>query len=141
MVGHQSITPGNVCLLHKCHHCCKETEMILSKADIDRISKSTSLRPLDFSFINSEGHKVLQNEVKRVKGDEGEYCVFLNTEGKCTIYSNRPNGCRFYPVIWDHSGHLAILDDYCPYASHFDPPGKKIENALETFILKIYGLI
>ncbi|MFW9855213.1 MAG: YkgJ family cysteine cluster protein [Candidatus Thorarchaeota archaeon] len=141
MVGYQNITPGNICLLRKCHHCCRETEMILSKLDINRISESTNLKPSDFSFINDEGQKVIQNEAKRVDGVEGEYCVFLNAEGKCIIYSVRPIGCRFYPVIWDHSNHVAILDDYCPYTSHFDPPGKNMEKALETFILKIYGLI
>lgn len=60
-----------------------------------------------------------------VTGDDGRClrnvsgrCVFLADDG-CTIYPNRPEGCRLYPLIYDETRGHARLDDLCPYRSEF----------------------
>lgn len=45
-------------------------------------------------------------------------CFFLK-DGRCSIYSIRPEGCRLYPLIFDASERGAVLDDFCPYRTEF----------------------
>lgn len=34
------------------------------------------------------------------KVESGKPCYFLNIVSKCTIYEDRPNGCRSYECLW-----------------------------------------
>ena len=98
----------NVCI--SCGKCCVETEMILSEQDIRLIldhSESYQKKD-DFTFINHRGLYQLKN----IDG----YCVlFNNSSNKCEIYDLRPQGCRFYPLIYDTSKNKCILDQECPH--------------------------
>ena len=87
-----------------CGVCCTETEMLLSEKDINRIAKQGFSKRF-FLKINKEGYAQLKNR-------EG-HCVFYNSEKqRCSIYANRPLGCRVYPVILDEEKGI-ILDDIC----------------------------
>ncbi|MHA1916018.1 MAG: YkgJ family cysteine cluster protein [Promethearchaeota archaeon] len=103
-----------------CGKCCLETEMILSRSDIEIITKhSTSdLKKEDFSVDNKYG----QSELKNIEG----HCVFLEESSKmCTIYEHRPTGCRFYPLIYDFQERTCILDGDCPRTNLFYRDKKK----------------
>ncbi len=79
-----------------CGECCLITEMILSKEDIKRIIKSSpnNLKKEEFVFKNKEGFFQLKNI--------SEHCVFFDFLSKqCKVYESRPQGCRFYPLIFD----------------------------------------
>jgi uncharacterized protein len=71
----------------------------------------------DFFATMSDGFKVLLNS-------SAGRCVFH--DGKhCTIYENRPGGCRLYPVILDEELMLPVRDELCPYRSEFKLASKE----------------
>ena len=87
-----------------CGVCCTETEMLLSEADIKRlVDKGFSL---DFFVkFDKQGYAQLRNF--------SGYCVFYDLHNRrCSIYANRPEGCRVYPVILDEEIGI-ILDEIC----------------------------
>lgn len=125
---------GEICLKYKCHHCCNETEMLLTKKDIHRIVTMMSIPAKEFVVINNDGYKALRNK----QTDQKTQCYFLDQHGLCIIYEIRPEGCQFYPFIWDMIEHRMITDDYCPHENEFKkPPG--ISKNLEEFIFKLFG--
>ena len=126
---------GNVCQEQKCHHCCKETEMLILKTDAIRISKVAGIPISEFSFLTEDNQRMLKN--KRSK--DQKICFFLDEDGLCSIYENRPEGCSYYPIIWDLTNHQAVSDDYCPHHKQFREKIEKITPNLELFILKLYG--
>ena len=96
------------CIDLDCIQCCKNTKMILSEKDIDRIQS------LGFSydfFIN------INNGWLELKNKNGA-CVFHNYK-KCIIYENRPEGCQLYPITYDNDNKCTIFDKECPHQSKF----------------------
>ena len=124
------------CRKHNCHKCCIETEMLLIKSDIKRIRIETGIHPKDFVHQTEEGFWMLKNKSMICE----ETCFFLQIDGLCSIYRIRPDGCRFYPWIWDLESHRVIPDDFCPYNEEFEQEKEK-NNQLELFILKLFGQI
>ena len=89
-----------------CGRCCLETEMILSQQDIDLIISNKSCNEF-FVFKNSNGDFQLKN----IEG----HCVFFDLTSKnCSIYEYRPQGCRFYPLIYDFQMKKCVFDKDCP---------------------------
>ena len=87
-----------------CGVCCTETEMLLSKKDIKRLEKK-GFSQKQFVQYDNQGYAQLKNR-------DG-YCVFYDLKNQqCSIYVNRPAGCRVYPVILDEEIGI-ILDDIC----------------------------
>ena len=92
-----------------CGKCCLETEMILSKQDLNIILNNTpnTLKKDDIVFKNSDGFFQLKNFMR--------HCVFFNISSKeCKIYELRPQGCKFYPLIYDHDNKSCVMDTDCP---------------------------
>lgn len=82
--------------------------MPLSNSDIARI------RGIGFSedfFVHE------RNGARRLRNSSGR-CVFHNGE-VCTIYADRPEGCRIYPVVLDVNKRRAVLDSNCPHRERF----------------------
>ena len=100
---------GVPCVNHNCVKCCLETEMPLSRFDIDRILE------LDHQL---EDFAVKTGREWRLKNRFGR-CVFLLAEG-CTIYSHRPEGCRIYPLVYDEATGKAVMHRLCPYRHEFE---------------------
>jgi len=97
-----------------CGKCCLETEMILSQQDIELIKNSypNNLRKQDFVFKN-------KNDQFQLKNIE-EHCVFFDLTSKnCNIYKFRPQGCRFYPLMFDINEEKCKLDEDCPRTNLF----------------------
>ena len=87
-----------------CGVCCTETEMLLSKKDIKRLEKK-GFSQNQFVQYDNQGYAQLKNR-------DG-YCVFYDLKNQqCSIYMDRPAGCRVYPVILDEEIGI-ILDDIC----------------------------
>jgi Fe-S-cluster containining protein len=83
--------------------------MFLLDEDIKRITALGYVE--DFFDETQEGFKVLKNS------KEGR-CVFHDGT-KCTIYENRPKGCKLYPIIFDIDYKKAVKDSFCPYRDEF----------------------
>ncbi len=115
---------GAPCLTHGCSRCCHNTEMMLTREDVERIE---SLGYRDF-YYESDGFLYLKNKNGK--------CVFLGEDGKCKIYEARPYGCRFYPYIYDYKRDQILLDDDCPYANEFSLQKPQALKNLVFMILK-----
>ena len=100
------------CKRHGCDHCCHSTEMPLTFGDIKRI------RALGFEekyFIREvDGWFQLRNIA------EG-HCFFLY-DGLCSIYPYRPQGCTYYPVVFDLDRGEIVLDTECPHRDEYHVP-------------------
>ena len=106
-----------------CGICCLNTDMILSEQDIILILNtysSINLKREDFVFRNRNSHFQLKNVEN--------HCVFFDILTKtCKIYFVRPQGCRFYPLIYDYDKRKCVLDKDCPRFHLF------YKNAKKTF--------
>ena len=99
-----------------CGNCCRETEMILSGQEIDLIKNRNpkNLKVSDFVKKTVEGLFQLKNV--------DNHCVFFDPIAKlCKIYTIRPQGCQFYPLIYDSDKRLCVLDQDCPRTELFYP--------------------
>lgn len=74
-----------------CANCCKSISPTLYDKDIERLSKSLRIKPVEFIekylIIDEENDYVFRNTP----------CPFLDSENYCGVYENRPKACREYP--------------------------------------------
>ena len=127
--------PGDICRKHNCHCCCLETEMLLSKDDITRITRITSFDPKMFAYHGENG----SYKIKNIQRNDKDHCFFLEQDGLCSIYEQKPEGCHYYPFVWDLSEHTARIDSsFCPHYLEFEQQFT-IPEDLEVFILKLFG--
>ena len=92
-----------------CLRCCKNTEMILLRCDLERI-EGLGYRRNDFAE--------LRDSFIRLRNVDGR-CIFLDeSSGGCRIYDARPLGCRIYPLIYDEDTGIRF-DSECPLASYW----------------------
>jgi Fe-S-cluster containining protein len=61
---------------------------------------------------------------------------FFHDGKKCTIYNNRPEGCKNYPVIFDDDTSCVRLDDDCPYSNQFEL-SKSIRERVVKLVSKL----
>jgi Fe-S-cluster containining protein len=98
----------DTCLQYRCVKCCLNREMPLSSSDIRQ------MRSLGFSksfFI------VKRNGKRQLKNSAGRR-IFHNGR-RCTIYNDRPEGCRLYPIILCEDTGETALDSYFPHHGKF----------------------
>lgn len=98
----------NFCIDYGCIQCCLETEMLLSNEDIERIRSFGFAQ--EFFIAKRDGWLQLKNYDGR--------CVFHNGI-ECSIYENRPEGCRLYPIIYNEDMN-ASFDEDCPHSDKFE---------------------
>lgn len=124
---------SEICM--NCGICCENTEMELSEKDINRIIRITRDTPnlKQFYIIDKKtGEKLLRNVDGR--------CIFQNPKTlTCIIYENRPEGCKFYPLIYDFQKRNCVLDSECPHKELFELTGnerKKRCNLLKSWVFR-----
>ncbi|MFX0083965.1 MAG: YkgJ family cysteine cluster protein [Candidatus Hodarchaeota archaeon] len=118
-------------LCENCGKCCLETEMILSQQDVELIRKKcpNNLKEQDFVFKNN-------NKKFQLKNMEG-HCVFFDYSSKnCNIYKYRPQGCKFYPLIFDVNEGKCKLDEDCPRTNLFYKNKREFKTTCQK--LKIF---
>ncbi len=102
-----------------CGICCTETEMLLAIRDIRRLEKK-GFSSNFFTEFDKQGYAVLKNR-------DG-YCVFYDLKGRrCSVYSDRPSGCRVYPVILDEEKGV-VFDDICGSCASISLKEKKVKG-------------
>lgn len=118
----------------KCGICCGDTKekkrhiLILSE-EANQISIKTGKKISDFTSICA-GKSPYFFEMN--KKDDGK-CVFLSSNNKCCIYSDRPLICRFYPfelVDRINEIHKFRSTDECPGINQGEILDKKYFNEL-----------
>ncbi|QOJ79426.1 YkgJ family cysteine cluster protein [Infirmifilum lucidum] len=103
-----------------CGLCCRNTEMVLTAGDIERLER------LGFS---REAFVELRGRLPRLRNVNG-YCVFYDRRtGRCTVYNYRPSGCRVYPLVFDEERGVAF-DPECPLVGEFASRREDIKRAL-----------
>ncbi|MFX1273077.1 MAG: YkgJ family cysteine cluster protein [Promethearchaeota archaeon] len=86
--------------------CCQETEMTITRKDAERIN-ALGYSTTDYSHKVNDGFC----ELKNVEG----HCFFYDKSSKeCKIYEARPEGCRWFPVVYHYKKRKCIGDDDCP---------------------------
>jgi len=101
--------------------------MLLLKDDVQRIVNLGFKE--DLFAVEFGGFKNLRNNNGR--------CVFHNGE-QCTIYPNRPLGCRLYPVIFNEDLNHPVMDRLCPFRAEF-PLSSKARQESAGLYLKLIG--
>jgi uncharacterized protein len=111
-----------------CGVCCTETEMLLSKKDIKRLEKK-GFSQNHFANYDKQGYAELKNR-------DG-YCIFYNLKNhRCSVYVDRPAGCRVYPVILDEETGI-ILDSICDSRKTITQSEKKLKGKRVIRLLEI----
>ncbi|MCL4430481.1 MAG: YkgJ family cysteine cluster protein [Chloroflexi bacterium] len=111
-----------------CGVCCTETEMLLSKKDIKRLERK-GFNQNQFVNYDTQGYALLKNR-------DG-YCVFYDLKKRqCSVYKDRPAGCRVYPVILDEETGI-ILDSICQSRSSITPSEKALKGKRVIMLLEV----
>ncbi len=121
-----------------CGKCCIETEMIVSEDDISLIiRKCQNYLPNQAFYFKNEDNLF---QLKNIEGN----CIFFEKNSKiCNIYEYRPQGCRFYPLIFDFEKQKCIYDKYCPRTHLFYKEKAVLNNTcknLKKFLKKQLNL-
>jgi Fe-S-cluster containining protein len=115
-----------------CGNCCKEPLLPLTDEDLMRLVSHTGSDPLKLvKFITRdeidmdhepEGFASLrQGKRVMVLRHERGRCIYLGSDDRCTVYAERPLGCRVFPLdpTFSRSGKLVRLQliqaTECPY--------------------------
>ncbi|MFW9944354.1 MAG: YkgJ family cysteine cluster protein [Candidatus Sifarchaeia archaeon] len=89
--------------------CCTETEMTVTREDVKRIN-ALGYAKQDYLIKGPAGFC----ELKNIDG----FCFFYDSDYMtCRIYDERPDGCRWYPVIYDAKKRKCMADTECPAAA------------------------
>jgi len=111
-----------------CGVCCTETEMLLSKKDIKRLEEK-GFSENQFVQYDRQGYAQLKNR-------DG-YCIFYDLKNRlCSVYVDRPAGCRVYPVILDEEVGI-ILDEICESRNSITLSEKKLKGKRVIALLKV----
>lgn len=107
--------PASPCARHACSECCWDTEMPLTQDDASRLAALGNDITV-FSRIGDDGVRYLRT-VDAPRADGKKPCFFLKG-GKCSVYAERPAGCRTYPFVLSTEGKV-VRDHDCPYSGEF----------------------
>jgi len=115
------------CKGHGCDRCCHSTEMPVTSDDIGR------LRALGFEeryFVEEkDGWLQLRNT------GEGR-CFFLH-DGICSVYPFRPEGCTYYPAVYDLDEGRTVLDTECPNRDEYRVP-PELEGKVKRLVDRLH---
>jgi uncharacterized protein len=110
-----------------CGVCCTETEMLLSQQDISLLEMKGFVKSYFVKF-DRQGYALLKNR-------DG-YCVFYDLcKKQCSVYSDRPLGCRVYPVILDEEKGI-VFDDICDSRDTISEKEKNYKGKIVVNLLK-----
>lgn len=102
--------------------------MLLSKKDITRLEKRGFSKKF-FVRYDAEGYALLRNR-------DG-YCVFYDCQKhRCSVYADRPSGCRVYPVILDEEAGI-VLDRICPSRNTISDNEKELKGKRVLRLLEV----
>ncbi|HDH53218.1 MAG TPA: YkgJ family cysteine cluster protein, partial [Nitrospirae bacterium] len=81
--------------------CCSNIEILLTPYDVVRLKKRLKMSSDDFlgmyTFMKIDKNSSHPHAILKMSDNEERTCPFLTDEG-CTVYTDRPANCRYYPV-------------------------------------------
>ncbi|MHA1552124.1 MAG: YkgJ family cysteine cluster protein [Candidatus Heimdallarchaeaceae archaeon] len=114
---------------NECYQCCLDTEMTLSEEDITRIEKLGY--KIEEFLEEKDGFMALRNI--------DNHCIFLKNK-MCSIYEIRPQGCRFYPLIYDFNIDDLLIDNLCEHHDDFDLEiYRPLFDSVQVFVYNLIG--
>lgn len=101
--------------------------MLLSEEDVIRLMKKGFAKN-SFTTVDKQGYRYLKNR-------QG-YCVFYDLKQRmCSVYADRPMGCRVYPVIVDEEKGV-VLDNLCPEIGSINDKEKSLKGKIVMKLLE-----
>ncbi len=84
--------------------CCKRADVTLTPYDVIRMKDRLGMGSSEFLKAHTVPYRMDQDGIPGIKlrTDDDGACLFVTDEG-CSIYSDRPTACRYYPL-----GHMAM---------------------------------
>ena len=105
--------------------CCKTIDISLTPYDILRLKGRLGLTSTEFLERYTLPYEMEKEGIAGVKlrpVEEGTACRFMTEEG-CSVYSDRPTACRYYPVALlsmrrqdeytDRDSYALVKEDHC----------------------------
>jgi hypothetical protein len=105
--------------------CCRDIDITLTPYDILRLKKRLGLTSGEFLKQYTYPFEFNKNSIAGVKMEPvegGTACQFMTDEG-CSVYTDRPTSCRYYPVgllstrradeNFDRSSYALVREDHC----------------------------
>ncbi|MFZ5508785.1 MAG: YkgJ family cysteine cluster protein [Pseudomonadota bacterium] len=105
--------------------CCKSIDISLTPYDILRLKRRLGLTSTEFLERYTLPYEMEKDGIAGVKlrpVEEGTACRFMTEEG-CSVYSDRPTACRYYPVALlsmrkqdeytDRDSYALVKEDHC----------------------------
>ncbi len=81
--------------------CCKDIEILLTPYDVVRLKKRLNMSSDDFlgryTRMKTDEKSSHPYAYLRMNDDEEKKCPFVTEDG-CTVYTDRPANCRYYPI-------------------------------------------
>lgn len=81
--------------------CCSNIEILLTPYDVVRLKKRLKLSSSEFldkyTYMKIDEKSSHPLAILQMKNDEKRSCPFVTEDG-CTVYTDRPANCRYYPV-------------------------------------------
>lgn len=81
--------------------CCSNIDILLTPYDILRLKNRLRLSSGEFlskyTYVKIDENSSLPHVILKMTDDKERTCPFVNSEG-CTIYTDRPANCRYYPI-------------------------------------------
>jgi Fe-S-cluster containining protein len=110
--------------------CCRNIDITLTPYDILRLKKRLGLTSSEFLKKYTYPFEFNKNSIAGVKMEPvegGTECQFMTDEG-CSVYTDRPTACRYYPVgllstrradeNFDRVSYALVKEDHCK--GHFE---------------------
>jgi len=102
--------------------------MLLSKKDI-KLLETKGYSKNQFVRYDKQGYAELKNR-------DG-YCFFYDrVKRQCSVYFDRPSGCRVYPVILDEEKGI-VLDTICESRNTVLDAEKRVKGKRVIKLLKV----
>jgi Fe-S-cluster containining protein len=95
--------PGVSCF----NACCRQADVTLTPYDVIRMKDRLGMGSGEFLKAHTVPFQMDQDGVPGIKlrTDNSGACLFVTEDG-CSIYSDRPTACRYYPL-----GHMAVKEE------------------------------
>jgi len=82
-------------------HCCRNIDIMLTPYDVIRLKKRLGLTSEEFldtyTYMRIDPNSSHPYAILKLNDDEDRKCPFVTEDG-CTVYTDRPANCRYYPV-------------------------------------------
>lgn len=125
--------PGISCF----NACCKQADITLAPYDIIRLKKRLGLTSTEFLKKHTVPFEMDSHGMPGIKmrtTDVNPVCLFMDEEKGCTVYTDRPTSCRYYPIALMSSRKADEYHDEQHYALVKEPHCRGHEQPRELTV-------